>query len=676
MEYTSIFKIENGVISFSKDAVRKIESSCKYRIIGEVFKGNRKQAVGYIMFNSALGKSAAVSKENILIRLHNPNFEIQNAKLSNGEIVYTECGQNKMPEFDIYGNPKELNVIHVISRIEVCRDNKIEQVGYHIIDGRGKSIDVTKDGLLKLAKTRRLVNAKIVEKDGTTFISGIKQEIVAETIKVKKDKIPVKQENVDYEKEIRKLRAANDRKARHIRKIETSLDRRIDCDDIYNYYADRMREDLTAQDLKWYLTELPDEYKSIGMIAADIANKTVARNSNLVTNTVIGPGTGISKKEMQILVCLITREIIRADLGVVNVYWGEKNKPKWGDRDWVFRLPYLKVLKENYPELYKVVEKYKEEQMKKVCSPSVQYKAKSVESELLSRIENIDYYSDIAFEKAGFTRDISRAGQYVDGYRGKVLLKYFTVLPYWFELWHNIKCIGDFLICTEAFAMMLNNGFVCKDGEVQRLSLSGALEYMNINKIQSMDFFDGRKSGEGISCIVLKNDGNITRTDKVKKSIIGYLPDSSIKYNQISANLSLIKIFNPELYESIVRVLQSTIYGEYILNNTEVKYTGGYRKTEGARIFYESGARAMQLCLSPKDDTIEKINHRYINTYNLYNRTHEGRIDGKLKQKLDIAQNLVKTERSLLEAIGGKYSDVYDTAKLLSNATLKNVVYN
>ena len=154
------------------------------RIIGQVVNRlDDTEPIGYVIMIEKTQKFKMYTVNQTIVLLQ--KFKFVNAEFSYDKIVNTECSMTKLPKFNI--NMKVIGNFGITILGEI-RDGSTK-VGYRAMDTNARIVDISEAELLKLVNnnsgTNTLINAKIVNRNNTTSISGIKQEFT----KIEKSKI-------------------------------------------------------------------------------------------------------------------------------------------------------------------------------------------------------------------------------------------------------------------------------------------------------------------------------------------------------------------------------------------------------------------------------------------------------------------------------------------------------
>lgn len=141
----------------------------KCYIIAQILDSNSKALLGYRLFDadSQKGEIMDVALQNIKKVLEKDPTLIKNAKLIAGTINGTNGKLERYAKIDSNGNliSGEKSPLVVI--------NKIENIGYTVVDFKGQQIKMSNEKAVEYAKTNGIANGKVVEQDNIEFISSI-----------------------------------------------------------------------------------------------------------------------------------------------------------------------------------------------------------------------------------------------------------------------------------------------------------------------------------------------------------------------------------------------------------------------------------------------------------------------------------------------------------------------
>lgn len=149
-----------------------VEYAGEFRIIGTVWRDAR-TLLGYVILHIPTLKPALRPIEMVKKMLQASRFE--NAELTNGEIVNTECSMDRLFKYNSKMALVENRGIHILAEIHVNG----KTMGYRVLSSDGKCSDLTEKALLDLVDIegdpKVLVNAKVVTTDSGRHISAIKK---------------------------------------------------------------------------------------------------------------------------------------------------------------------------------------------------------------------------------------------------------------------------------------------------------------------------------------------------------------------------------------------------------------------------------------------------------------------------------------------------------------------
>ena len=160
----------------------------EYRLIGTIVeKVTDKKFIGYIVMNERNGALKAYTPEQMVVMLKNYKFVnavYDKTRQTNNGIVNTECSLDRLLKFN--NKLQILDARKIIILGEIFEGEKSK--GYRIYSSSGRVIDITEEDLLKMVHRTNcdIVNGKIVNRDGSVFISAIKTEFTRIKFEAKK----------------------------------------------------------------------------------------------------------------------------------------------------------------------------------------------------------------------------------------------------------------------------------------------------------------------------------------------------------------------------------------------------------------------------------------------------------------------------------------------------------
>lgn len=139
------------------------------RVLGKVMKGT--SHVGFVLLEVATGQVRPFTTQKVLSLAKTTRFE--NARHNGVALEFTEHADSRFPEFSTQMVLQSGSAVMVLAALET----QGVVLGYRVIDTEFKVRNLKENDLIKLAKSGvSLVNAKVVERGGTEFISAIRSE--------------------------------------------------------------------------------------------------------------------------------------------------------------------------------------------------------------------------------------------------------------------------------------------------------------------------------------------------------------------------------------------------------------------------------------------------------------------------------------------------------------------
>lgn len=165
--------------------IERIGYKGELRIVGLIV-GNNNEELGYLIMNekNKSFKPYTVEQTKWLLQ----KFKFSNAEYNAKEdkLVNTECAMSRLIKFNSNLQPLENTKAMVLGKITT--NGKCS--GFRILSPKGVVVDVSEKECLALVdKGIDIVNAKLVNKDNTRYISAIKEEFTSIIIEQVNDKI-------------------------------------------------------------------------------------------------------------------------------------------------------------------------------------------------------------------------------------------------------------------------------------------------------------------------------------------------------------------------------------------------------------------------------------------------------------------------------------------------------
>lgn len=149
-------------------------------IIAQVVDGYNK-LIGYKLFDSDTGETMVVDSNQIKTVLEKQPDFIKNASLINGIISGSNGKLDRYARVDRTGN------LVAGDKSPLVVLNRIETVGYTVVDFKGQTARMANDKVVEYAKSNGIANGKVVTQDSIEYISSISGEY--ETVKLTPSKV-------------------------------------------------------------------------------------------------------------------------------------------------------------------------------------------------------------------------------------------------------------------------------------------------------------------------------------------------------------------------------------------------------------------------------------------------------------------------------------------------------
>lgn len=147
----------------------KVEYRGDYRIVGLVEVASKH--VGYVLADTKTYQIKLFTITQTTELLKQAKFE--NAELTESGITNTECSMDRLMKFNQQGKVIANKGVTILGRII---DEAETTIGFRVLNQEGHIVNLRADDLLKAVKASNLyvVNGKIVNQGGSTFVSAIK----------------------------------------------------------------------------------------------------------------------------------------------------------------------------------------------------------------------------------------------------------------------------------------------------------------------------------------------------------------------------------------------------------------------------------------------------------------------------------------------------------------------